>query len=217
MSKKFTKNLTDDKILMKGLVLMTNKKVAVSKKRNSSIRKENTTIVNPRNYLYALLILVGGILIVWYAFSWYQVKREEKLMDSYLISTNTISSNITDINALTQVIQESPSSYFIYIGYREDEDVYKLEKDLKKIIDKYKLNDMFFYFDVTDLKEKDDNYLEEIKKVLKIDNLSKVPAIIYINNGEIAKENVLCGVKNTLLKARDLENLLEIYDFDAIN
>ncbi len=196
---------------------MTNKKVAVSKKRNSSIRKENTTIVNPRNYLYALLILVGGILIVWYAFSWYQVKREEKLMDSYLISTNTISSNITDINALTQVIQESPSSYFIYIGYREDEDVYKLEKDLKKIIDKYKLNDMFFYFDVTDLKEKDDNYLEEIKKVLKIDNLSKVPAIIYINNGEIAKENVLCGVKNTLLKARDLENLLEIYDFDAIN
>ena len=217
MSKKFTKNLTDDKILMKGLVLMTNKKVAVSKKKSSSIRKENTTIVNPRNYLYALLILVGGILIVWYAFSWYQVKREEKLMDSYLISTNTISSNITDINALTQVIQESPSSYFIYIGYREDEDVYKLEKDLKKIIDKYKLNDMFFYFDVTDLKEKDDNYLEEIKKVLKIDNLSKVPAIIYINNGEIAKENVLCGVKNTLLKARDLENLLEIYDFDAIN
>ena len=196
---------------------MTNKKVAVSKKKSSSIRKENTTIVNPRNYLYALLILVGGILIVWYAFSWYQVKREEKLMDSYLISTNTISSNITDINALTQVIQESPSSYFIYIGYREDEDVYKLEKDLKKIIDKYKLNDMFFYFDVTDLKEKDDNYLEEIKKVLKIDNLSKVPAIIYINNGEIAKENVLCGVKNTLLKARDLENLLEIYDFDAIN
>ena len=196
---------------------MTNKKVAVSKKRNSSIRKENTTIVNPRNYLYALLILVGGILVVWYAFSWYQVKREEKLMDSYLISTNTISSNITDINSLTQVIQESPSSYFIYIGYREDEDVYKLEKDLKKIIDKYKLNDMFFYFDVTDLKEKDDNYLEEIKKVLKIDNLSKVPAIIYINNGEIAKENVLCGVKNTLLKARDLENLLEIYDFDAIN
>ena len=118
MSKKFTKNLTDDKILMKGLVLMTNKKVAVSKKKSSSIRKENTTIVNPRNYLYALLILVGGILIVWYAFSWYQVKREEKLMDSYLISTNTISSNITDINSLTQVIQESPSSYFIYIGYR---------------------------------------------------------------------------------------------------
>ena len=64
-----------------------------------------------------MLTLVGGILLVLYFFEWYQVKQEEKLINSYLITSNTIESNVKDIDALNQIRQEAASDYFIYLGY----------------------------------------------------------------------------------------------------
>lgn len=196
---------------------MSNKKAVETKKKKSpTIKKENEMIVSPKNYFYAFIIFVGIIAVALYLFAWYQVKREEKLMNSYLVTSNTVMSSIKDLNSLTQVMQEAPTSYFIYIGYRNDEDVYNLEKDLKKIIDKYKLNDIFYYVDITDLKESDVNYLNKVKKTLEID-LDSVPAVIYVNNGKIEKENILDGIKNNKFKASDLQSLLDIYEFEVIN
>jgi len=136
-------------------------------------------------------------------------------MTSYLISSNTIESNITDIESLEQITQEAPSSYFIYIGYTGDEDVYNLEKELKRVIDKYKLNDEFYYLDITNLKNKNQDYLKEINSKLDVD-LENVPAIIYVNEGKILDSNVLDGVNDTKLKVSDFEQLLDIYEFEII-
>jgi len=201
-----------DKINMKGYDGMSSKKKVATK----SSKKKNERYINPKNYLYAVLILVGGILITLYLFEWYQVKKEEKLMNSYLITSNTIKSSVNDIDSLNQVRQEAPSSYFIYLGYTNDEDVYNLEKDLKRIIDKYNLNDIFYFFNITKLKENKDNYIEEIEDKLDIDDIEKIPAIIYVKDGKIKESNILDGVNGTILKAEDFEQLLDLYEFETM-
>ncbi|MBQ7030789.1 MAG: hypothetical protein IJN13_00260 [Bacilli bacterium] len=197
---------------------MSTKISATKNIKSSKTRKttnKNDKYISPKNYIYAFLILVGGIVLTLYIFEWYQVKQEEKLMTSYLISSNTIESNITDIESLEQITQEAPSSYFIYIGYTGDEDVYNLEKELKRVIDKYKLNDEFYYLDITDLKNKNQDYLKEINSKLDV-NLENIPAIIYVNEGKILDSNVLDGVNDTKLKVSDFEQLLDIYEFEII-
>jgi len=197
---------------------MSTKISATKNIKSSKTRKttnKNDKYISPKNYIYAFLILVGGIVLTLYIFEWYQVKQEEKLMTSYLISSNTIESNITDIESLEQITQEAPSSYFIYIGYTGDEDVYNLEKELKRVIDKYKLNDEFYYLDITNLKNKNQDYLKEINSKLDVD-LENVPAIIYVNEGKILDSNVLDGVNDTKLKVSDFEQLLDIYEFEII-
>jgi len=204
-----------DKIDMKGYDIMNPKKKNATKSSRKKNNK-NERYINPKNYIYALFILVGGILLVLYLFEWYQVKQEEKLMTSYLISSNTIESSVSDLDSLNQIRQEAPSSYFIYIGYTGDEDVYKFEKELKRVIDKYKLNDEFYYLDLTKLKEKNENYLEEVNNKLEIKELEKVPAIIYVKDGKILNSNILDGVKDTILKIEDLEQLLDVYEFETV-
>ena len=191
---------------MKGYDRMSPK---IKKSKNS-----NERYISPKNYLYAILILVGGILLTSYIFSWYQVKQEEKFMNSYLLKSKTISSSIKDFDSYEQIKQEFPSSYFIYIGYTNDEEIYNLEKGLKRVIDKYKINDNFYYIDVTKLKEENDDYLTVIKDKLEVKTLKDIPAIIYVHEGELLESNILDGVKNTKLKVEDLKQLLDIYEFE---
>jgi len=182
----------------------------------SQKKKTATKNISVKNYVCAALILIGAIIFTLYIFEWYQVKREEKLMTSYLISSKTIDSNITDLESLKQIRQESPASYFIYFGYTGDEEVYKLEKEMKRVIDKYKLNDIFYYVDLTELKENKTNYLNEVNKNLEIKSLNNVPAIIYVNEGKIEEKNILDGINNNLLSVSDFENLLKNYEFEAV-
>ena len=135
-------------------------------------------------------------------------------MISYLLATNTIESSINDLSSLEIIRQEAPSSYFIYIGYTKDEDIYNFEIELKKLIDEYKLNDIFYYVDMTEYKENNKEYLKLVKNSLDIDDLNNIPAIIYVENGKI--ENILDGVKNTKLKIDDVKKLLDIYGFETI-
>ena len=207
-----------DKIDMKGYDVMSQKaksgsKVAESKPKRAVAKQKK---IPSKNYLYAFLILVGGILLVLYIFEWINVKNEEKLMTSYLISSNTINSSIEDFDSLTQILSETSSSYFIYLSYTGDEEIYNFEKELKRIIDNYNLSDNFYYVDLTKIKENNENYIEEINNKLNIKNLEKVPAIIYVKDGKIIDSNILDGINNTSLKIADLENLLDIYEFEQV-
>ena len=178
------------------------------------LKKNN--VINPQNYVYSIIILVGGILLTLYVFKYYQVKKEERLMTSYLVNTKTINYSVNSLESLQQIMQESPSSYFIYLSYTGDEEIYNLERKLKRIIDKYKINDIFYYVDLTYMVNNDSNYIEKIKEILNISKLNNLPAIIYINEGEILNDNILDGVNNTMLKPEDLEKLLNIYDFEIV-
>lgn len=189
----------------------------VKKEVTSSNKKRvvDTKKIPLKNYVYAFLVLLGGILIVLYIFEWINVKKEEKLMNSYLITSSTINSKIEDFDSLKQILNETSSSYFIYLSYTGNEDVYKFEQELKKVIDNYGLNDNFYYMDLTKIMNDNENYLELVNNNLNI-NIDRVPVIIYVKDGKIEDNNILDGINGTMLKVADLENLLDIYDYELI-
>lgn len=182
----------------------------MAKKKN-----ENLKAIPIKNYLLALLVLIGGIALIVYIFEWYQVKETEKYMESYLLKSKTINNSIDDINLYSQVIQEAPTDYFIVIGYKNDEEEYLFEKKLKKIIDDYELNDLVFYIDVTDLMQKE-NYLDVINKNIKT-NISNVPAIIYVKDRTIDEDNIVTKDEDGTINLNKFEKILEIYEYEKEN
>lgn len=175
--------------------------------------KYQKTIVPLKNYVIAFLLSLGAILLTLYIFSWYHLAQEKKYSESYLIKTNTIGLEVNDITEIESVFTEAPTEYFIYIGYRNDEDVYKLEKKLKKVIDKYNLNDTFYYIDVTELKA-ENNYIEQLNNALGLtDNkISNVPTILYVKNGKVLKDAIINREDGNQMEVGDFERLLEIYE-----
>lgn len=169
-----------------------------------------------KNYVYALLIILGFIGLTLYGFSWYRVKKEERLMRSYLLVTNTIESNINDLDSIDQILDESPSSYFIYISYNNSEEVYNFEKSLKRIIDKYRLNDIFYYINATELMDSNEDYLNVIKDKFKIKDINRLPIIIYVNEHKITEDNILSSKNNSIIDADDFEKLLINNEFESL-
>lgn len=168
------------------------------------------------NYFYAIIILAGSIVLTLYLFSFYQYKKSERLNTSYLIATNTIKSYIKDLDTLNQILDEAPSSYFVYLSYTGDENIYEFERHLKKYIDDYKLNDIFYYVDLTDVKNNDSKYLETVKEMFELSHLRRLPAILYINEGNLNDADILDGNYGTIVTMNEINDLLKYYEFEKI-
>ena len=136
-----------------------------------------------KNYIYSILILVGVILLILYLFSWYNVKKEEKLMKSYLISSKTIESKIDNLNDLEQTLSEAPLSYFVVFSYTGNEEGYNMERNLKRVIDKYRLNDSIYYVDASK-NLNNQEYIDNLNKLFKTKNVKNIPVIIYVEEGK---------------------------------
>ncbi len=174
---------------------------------------KKTRYIPAKNYFLAILMLGAVIFLFIYAFQWQNVKEEESLLESYLIKTNTVSLEIKTIEELENFLNEQPESYFIFTGYTGSQIEYDLEKDLKPIIDDYNLSSIFYYLDVTKLKN-DEELTNTLTDILGID-INHIPSIIYFNEGVatimIDKDN------NDYLEADDFEKLLKVYDFEKSN
>ena len=97
-------------------------------------KKSKKNNINFKKIFYFILGFLLIIFLIWYIISWKNVKQEEKLMNSYLITSNTLSVEIKDLSETIQVLKESPSEYFVYISYTNDEKIFNFEKKLKKVI-----------------------------------------------------------------------------------
>lgn len=161
-----------------------------------------------KRFLIILSMIIGIIFLGLYFYKWHQVKSEEEYLKSYLVSTNTISLEMNDINEIKAVLSETPSDYFVYISYTKDKNIYSLEKDLKPLIDKYNINNNFYYIDVTNIKETNHNYKKDIAKALNIksEQIEKVPAILYFKDGILIQDGIYTS--------QDFEKLLEEQDVE---
>lgn len=166
-----------------------------------------------KNYIYAALIFIGIILLCWYFVSWHNVKNQDRYSESYLISTNTLALEITNIEEIPEVLKETPSEYFVLINYTGDEKIENLEKDLKEIIDSYGLNDETYYVNVTEAK-KDNKLYNDLSTIFDTNKIKNVPCILYYVNGEIKE---IIQDKNGLYKAKDFESLLKKQNYDKIS
>ena len=176
--------------------------------------KKKNSYIPTKNYVIAVLISLLAIFLTYYIFSWYNVYQEKKYNESYLMKTSTISLKVDDIAEIESAFKEAPTEYFVYIGYRKDESVYKLEKNLKKIIDKYNLNDIFYYIDITEHKD-EDNYIEKLNKALNLteNKITNVPTIVYFKNGNVANDAIITREDYNMMNVGDFEKLLEMYEF----
>ena len=145
--------------------------------------KNQTKSVSKTVYIVTFGI-IALVLLGFYIHSWKVVKEEEKYMNSYLISTNTVSLEMNDISQMRTVLSETPSYYFVYIGFRKDKSVYNLEEKLQPLITEYSLQNCFYYLDVTDIKDKNKDYKQDIANELNIssDDITKVPIILYFKD-----------------------------------
>ena len=165
-----------------------------------------------KTYIIAIICGIAVIGLSIYAYKWYQVYEEEQTRESYLLKTNTVSMQIVDINNIDTILMEAPSDYFIYIGYTKSKDVLYLEKKLKKVIDKYGINDMIYYVDATKNREA---YINKLNSLLNI-NLKDTPAIIYVKDNIAKNENILESNKK-IITANDFEKLIKDNGIEKIS
>lgn len=173
-------------------------------------KKSKKNNINFKKIFYFILGFLLIIFLIWYIISWKNVKQEEKLMNSYLITSNTLSVEIKDLSETVQVLKESPSEYFVYISYTNDEKIFNFEKKLKKLIDNYNLKDEFYFVNVTNIKD-DENFYSEINDTFNTKLISNIPSILHFKNNELKKVIYNKDLNKTYT---DFENLLKENEFD---
>lgn len=171
--------------------------------------KKNERYIPLKNYVLAVVVVAVIILLTWYGFAWYNVLKENKVSTSYLVKDKVISNEIKSLEEVSDVFSEAPDTYYIYVSYTGSEEIYNMEKDLKKIINDYSLNDMMYYLNVTDIKE-EKNYIENINKALKLENkkISDVPTIIYYTDGEVV--DIVERSDDNIMNVGDFQKLLDV-------
>lgn len=175
--------------------------------------KKNERYIPIKNYVLAAVIVVVIVLLTWYGFSWYNVIQENKVSKSYLVKEKVISNEIKSLKEVNDIFSEAPSSYYIYISYTGSEEVYNMEKDLKKIISEYNLNNSIYYLNVTSIKDEDD-YINQINKALSLAEVkvTNVPTIIYYKEGKAV--DIISREDDNIMNVGDFQKLLDVNNIE---
>lgn len=163
-----------------------------------------------------IYIIIGVIIVLaivgFYIYRWQEIRDEERLNSSYLISSGTISLEIRNLDEVSQILSESPTEYFVLITYTGNEDNYNLEEGIKKIIDDYKLSDSFYYLNIESMIESD-NYLARLNTAFNTDKITTVPIILYFRDGELV--DTVTRDDDNVINAGDFQKLLDIYEYEG--
>ena len=163
-----------------------------------------------KNYL--LVIIIFGLVILGslYICQWYKLYKIDKLATSYLVKTNTISNSINSYEEMDSVFSETANNYFVYISYTNSSEIYHMEKDLRKIINSYQLQDNFYYIDMTELMKEND-YLDKLNNTLGLTKykITKLPTIVYFDE-QMNQDNILQRADNRIFQAADFVHMLDI-------
>ena len=171
--------------------------------------KKNERFVPVKNYVIVVLMAVGVIALVLYAFCWRKVLQESKYATSYLIQSNIISNEIKDLEDLKDVFSEAPETYYIYISYTGSEDIYKMEKELAALIKEYNIGEQMYLLNITSIKN-EDNYIDKINEALQLTTkkVTKVPTIVYYRDGKVI--DIIKQEGNNIMNIGDFEKLLNV-------
>ena len=95
-------------------------------------------------YLRLFIIIAVTVLLTVLLCNLYKSYQNNKLNKGY------ISKYVSTIKyeELDSSLAELGDKYYIYFGYTGDEDVYKLEKDIKRVVFNNHLEDNFLYVNV---------------------------------------------------------------------
>ena len=162
--------------------------------------KKNDRVIPKKNYFCLIIMIVAVVFVTFMIFEINKDYQNRKLETSYL--ENYISE--VKLEDLKNILTEPSSELFILVTKTNDEAVYNLESDLKKVIKRYDLRDNFIYIDYT----KSENNLNELNNVFGSE-LKTIPALLYFKNGELAKS---VDSSIDMLNSTDLEQILDEYE-----
>ena len=170
---------------------------------------KNERYIPIKNYVIAFGIVVAAVLLTMYGFSWYNVLKDGRIAQSYLVKEKVISNEIQSLKEVDAVFAEVPEEYFIYISYTGSEDIYNTEKKMKKVINDYDLNDKIYYLNVTSIKD-DKDYIDKINESLKLEEkVTQVPTIVYIKEGKVV--DIIKRSDDNIMNVGDFQKMLDIY------
>lgn len=194
-------------------------KSAKSKNTNLNVSKEEIKevdgaqqIFSNKNILIIVCVILALILVIFYGYRVNKLKETDILSKSYLLDSGTVSLEIKNLDEVNQILAESPTEYFVLISYTGNKDTNNLEKGLKRILDKYKLNDSFYYLNVKDIMN-EDNYINRLNNAFNTDKIKKVPTILYFKDGKVV--DVVTRYDNNVINASDFQKLLDIYGYEG--
>ena len=165
------------------------------------LKKEKIREIPTKNYLYLGIILLISILILFYAYRWYETYRDSKLnigiMNDYL--------TVINYNELEDYIIENKDAV-IYVSILGDEKINKFETSFKNTIMDNNLRKSMLYLNITNEDQ------EVIKNNLKID--TELPSIVVYTNGKITDTYSIAENKYNTKKILKYLNRIGVTDID---
>ncbi len=200
-------------------MLIYKKKVGAKMADKKETKKEVTAkdkslkdFFTSKNIIIIITIFICLIIMGIFIYNIQKNKETNELTKSYLLESGAVSLEIKNLDEVNQILTEAPTEYFILITYLNDEKNNELETGLKPIIDKYKLNDSFYYLNIDNIKD-EDNYLTRLNNTFNTDKIKKVPIILYYKDGKIV--DTVSRYDDNTINASDFQKLLDIYGYEG--
>ena len=153
-----------------------------------------------KNYLYLIIMFIIVIFVTLLIFDIRDNINSKKLETS---NFNQFISEVK-LEEIDSILTEPSSDLFILITKVNDEEIYQLEGNIKRIIKNYDMRENFIYIDYTD-KE-----ISELNKKLNT-NIKTIPALIYYKNGVFVKS---VDSSEDLLNSSDIEQIIEEFELN---
>ncbi len=147
----------------------------------SRTKKEKLREIPLKNYLYLFLILLCSVLLLIYAYTWYETYNNNKLnigiMNNYL--------TVINYNELDDYIIENKDAV-LYVSVLGNQEIYKFEEKFKNNIMDNNLKNAILYLNLTN-----ENISLATKKLQISDDF---PYLVVYTNGKITDTY---NIKNT--------------------
>ncbi len=160
-------------------------------------------VVPKRNYYILIGLLIGVVILTFSVVSICNAIKNNNVNSGYI---NRYVSEIS-YKELDTYLLEPASDTFVYITYTGDENVYKLEKGLKKIVNNYELADNFIYVDVSE-EMFNNNFMDNLNKKIN-SKIEKLPVILYYKDGILTDQ---LESENILFNVADFQKMLDNYE-----
>lgn len=158
-----------------------------------------------KNYLLLAALTLFTILFVICINGFIKTYKFNKM------NISPLTNNVSEVNKNELHLSLAESNQIIlYVGYKNNNEIKKLEKEILKKIKSKNLNEYVIYYDVTE-ELKNDRYLDTLKSEFPNmkDLISKSPIFIYIKNGEAIEA---IDSKEKLISIDDFNYLVDKYE-----
>lgn len=162
-------------------------------------------VIPKKNYYILIGLLVGVVILTFSIVSICNAIKNNNVNSGYI---NRYVSEIS-YNELDTYLLEPASNTFVYITYTGNENIYKLEKSMKKLINNYELANNFIYVDVTE-EMNNKNFMDSLNtKFNSASKIEKLPVILYYKDGILTDK---LESKNIIFNVADFQKMLDNYE-----